>query len=86
MCAGSPTLVKQKNPVLPFSRRKRPFWQKILIKLVAECDQTCSCKIRSLRFHKQKNEKETPQTEHPFIDKKTSLLYIVLLLGMRIMH
>ena len=34
MCAGSPARVKQKNPVLPFSRRIRPFWQKILAKPV----------------------------------------------------
>ena len=34
MCAGSPTLVKQKNPVLPFSRRIRPFWQKNFVKPV----------------------------------------------------
>ena len=65
MCAGSPTLVKQKNPVFQFSRRMRLFWQKILVKTVALCDQTCSRKIRSFRLHKQKNEKETPQTEHP---------------------
>ena len=34
MCAGSPTRVKQKNSVLPFSKRIRPFWQKILEKSV----------------------------------------------------
>ena len=32
ICAGSPTLVQQKNPVLAFSRRRRPYWQKILVK------------------------------------------------------
>ena len=35
MCAGSPTLIQQKNPVLPFSRRRRRYWQKILVKPVA---------------------------------------------------
>ena len=35
MCAGSPTLVKQKNPVLPFPRIMGPFWQKRLVKPVA---------------------------------------------------
>ena len=34
MCVGSRTQVKQKNPVLPFSRRVRHFWQKILVKPV----------------------------------------------------
>ena len=31
MIAAPPTLMKQKNPVLPFSGRMRPFWQKILV-------------------------------------------------------
>ena len=64
MCAGSPTQVKQKNPILLF-RRIRPFWQKIIVKPVTLCDQVCSCKICSLRLSKQKNERETQQTEHP---------------------
>ena len=39
MAAPSPTLTKQKNLVLPFSRRTRRFWQKIPVPPVAQCDQ-----------------------------------------------
>ena len=37
--------------------------------MIRHADQTCSCKIRSLRLNKQankqKNERETGQTEYP---------------------
>ena len=64
MLAASPSLIKQKNPVLSLSKRMISFWQKILSPPVDQWDQTCSCKIRSVRLNRYKNYRETRQIEH----------------------
>ena len=69
MCLRN-TVKTKENQFLSFSRKIRPCWEKIPLPLIAWYDDTQSYKIRSLRLHKQKNERET----QVFYTNRTSLL------------
>ena len=74
MCLGN-TVKTKENQFLSFSGKIRPCWEKIPVPQIAKYDDTHSCKIRSLRLHKQKNEKET----QVFYPNRTSPLARVFL-------
>ena len=70
MCFGN-TVKTKEIQFLSFSRKIRPLWNKIAVPSIAKYDDTQSCKIRSLRLHRQKNDWETqvfqPKPNVPFL-------------------